>query len=318
MASSTFYYHTRPRGGDRWESARAEVASVYHENRGRYGYRRITAEMRRRGRVINHKTVRRLMSEAGLKCEVRMRRYRSYRGEAGKTAPNVIARDFRADRPLRKLATDVTEFSILGVKRYLSPVLDMYNGEILHYTLRDRPILGMVTDMLEGLFSRHPDLAGAVLHSDQGWQYRHGTYQGMLAAGGVTQSMSRKGNCLDNAVMENFFGLLKSELLYLRGFDSVEEFDRELRLYIEYYNGRRIKERLGWMSPVQYRLAMCRGGDHPGHRRRNKPSPAATRRRSGRLGLKAVLPALVARRPGRHFAYTEQIRIFGSQFTNGE
>lgn len=252
MSRSTFYY-SRGKKPDRWTKERRLVVRIFRENKGRYGYRRITDEMRNRGHVINHKTVRRLMREAGVACMVRMKKYRSYKGGVGKIAPNLLNRDFAAGRPLLKLATDVTEFSLFGVKRYLSPVLDMFNGEILCYTLYKRPVLDMVLDMERKLVAKVGRNSGAILHSDQGWQYQHKRYREMLSKNGIKQSMSRKGNCLDNAVMENFFGLLKSELLYLRDFSSVEEFEQELHKYIRYYNKTRIKSRLGGKSPIQYR-----------------------------------------------------------------
>lgn len=153
MTRSTFYYNRREKS-DKWSVERAEVASIFHENCGRYGYRRITSEMRNRGYTNNHKTVQKLMKESELKCLVRIKKYRSYKGEIGKIAPNLIFRDFYADRPLQKLATDVTEFSLFGVKRYLSPVFDMFNGEIIHYTLYERPVLDMILEMTKGTIKK--------------------------------------------------------------------------------------------------------------------------------------------------------------------
>ncbi len=239
---------------DKYHLEKEEITSIYHENQGRYGYRRITLEMRNRGYVINHKTVSRLMKVLGLKCQVRIKKYRSYKGEIGKVAPNLIDRDFRADKPNQKWTTDITEFSLFGQKLYLSPILDMYNGEIISYNISDHPILNQVMDMLDKAFEKIPDNTGLIFHSDQGWQYQHKRYQARLKEKGIRQSMSRKGNCLDNAVMENFFGLLKSELLYLREFESVKEFREELEKYIYYYNNQRIKGKLKGLSPVQYRI----------------------------------------------------------------
>ena len=130
----------------------------------------------------------------------------------------------------------------------------MYNGEIISYEISDRPVLGQVLRMLDNAFAKIPDNTNLIFHSDQGWQYQHKTYQKRLKDKGIRQSMSRKGNCLDNSIMENFFGLLKSELLYLREFDSMEGFRVELERYIDYYNNRRIKAKLKGLSPVQYRL----------------------------------------------------------------
>ena len=254
MPRSTYYYYLKKsKGKDKYALIKEEITSIYHENQGRYGYRRITMELHNRGCVINHKTVQRLMKTLGLKCMVRIKKYRSYKGEIGKVAPNLIQRDFTATAPNQKWTTDITEFSLFGTKIYLSPILDMYNSEIISYNISERPVLGQVIDMLDKAFKKLPNNTSLIFHSDQGWQYQHKTYQRLLKEKGIQQSMSRKGNCLDNSIMENFFGLLKSELLYLREFESIEEFKRELVKYIDYYNNKRIKGKLKGMSPVQYR-----------------------------------------------------------------
>ncbi len=211
-------------------------------------------ELHNRGYRINHKTVQRLMGLLGLKCMVRIKKYRSYKGQVGKIAPNLIQRNFKADAPNKKWTTDITEFSLFGKKLYLSPILDMYNGEIISYNISEHPVLNQVLDMLDQAFLKIPDDTNLIFHSDQGWQYQHKQYQKRLQEKGIRQSMSRKGNCLDNSVMENFFGLLKSELLYLREFSSIEEFRVELEKYIDYYNNKRIKNKLKGLSPVQYRI----------------------------------------------------------------
>jgi len=254
MKRSTFYYHlSRLNLPDKYRTLRDDIISVYHRNQGRYGYRRITLTLRQQGVVVNHKTVAKLMKQCGIKCMVRVKKYRSYKGEMGPIAPNLLQRDFQACQPNAKLVTDVTEFALFGEKRYLSPVMDLYNGEILGYTISEHPNLKMVTDMLEDLLEILPKGTTAIVHSDQGWQYQNRLYQNMLKRRGLMQSMSRKGNCLDNAVMENFFGLLKSELLYLRKFSSMAEFVNELKNYIDYYNNDRIKIKLNGMSPVGFR-----------------------------------------------------------------
>ena len=143
--------------------------------------------------------------------------------------------------------------SLFGEKLYLSPILDLCSSDLVSYTISDRPVLSMVTTMLEKAFEKIPDRTNLILHSDQGWQYQHKQYQRMLRKKGVRQSMSRKGNCLDNAVMENFFGLLKSELLYLQEFDSMEHFKQELIEYLDYYNNRRIKAKLKGLPPALHR-----------------------------------------------------------------
>lgn len=255
MPRSTYYYYVKKsKEPDKYANIKNEIHAIYHENRGRYGYRRITLELQNRGYRINHKTVQRLMKELGIKCMVRIKKYRSYKGEVGKIAPNIIQRDFSATAPNQKWTTDITEFSLFGTKIYLSPILDMYNGEIISYNISERPVLGQVMDMLDQAFEKIPDNTGLIFHSDQGWQYQHKQYQMRLREKGIRQSMSRKGNCLDNSIMENFFGLLKSELLYLNKFKSMNEFKEELIKYIDYYNNKRIKSKLKGLSPVQYRI----------------------------------------------------------------
>ncbi len=254
LPRATFYYHLkRMNKTDKYEDTKAEITAIYHENKGRYGYRRITAELRNRNIPVNHKTVQRLMKELGLDCRVRMKKYRSYKGEVGKSAPNLLKRDFHADMPNQKWVTDVTEFSLFGQKVYLSPILDLCSSDLVSYTISDKPVLSMVTSMLEKAFVMIPDNTNLILHSDQGWQYQHKRYQTMLRKKGILQSMSRKGNCLDNAVIENFFGLLKTELLYLQEFDSMEQFKSELIEYLDYYNNQRIKAKLKGLPPAIHR-----------------------------------------------------------------
>ena len=171
--------------------------------------------MHNRGFVINHKTVQRLMGELCLKSRIRKVRYRSYKGEVGKIAPNIIARDFSAEVPNRKWATDVTQINIGSVKLYLSPILDMFNGEIISYNISRSPNMAQVYDMLDKAFAKFGNLDGLILHSDQGWQYQHFGYRQRLAEHHIMQSMSRKGNCLDNAMDQ--YG---SYVQYLLQFDE--------------------------------------------------------------------------------------------------
>ena len=194
------------------------------------------------------------MRKMGIFCRVHMKKYNSFRGEIGKIAPNLIERNFKTDKPNQKWVTDVTEFALFGIKLYLSPIIDLFNGEVVSYSLSSHPNLDQVTDMLNKAFVKIPDNTNLILHSDQGWQYQHKHYQKLLKDKGIRQSMSRKGNCLDNACAENFFALLKTELLYLQEFTSVEHFISELHSYIQWYNTKRIKLNLDGMSPVEYRL----------------------------------------------------------------
>jgi len=170
----------------------------------------------------------------------------------------LLKRNFKADNPNQKWVTDVTEFALLGKKLYLSPILDLYNGEIISYNLSERPTFHQTIDMLEKAFEKIPNNTYLILHSDQGWQYQMHRYHSLLEQKGIIQSMSRKGNCLDNAVIENFFGLLKTELFYLQKFDTITQFIEELEAYMYYYNNKRIKNKLKGLSPVQYRIQSSR------------------------------------------------------------
>jgi len=254
MARSTYYYHLRlltlP---DKDQSIKDSITSTYNSHKGRYGYRRITLDLRNNSIIINHKKVVRIMNELGIKSEVRPKKYRSYKGCEGKIAPNIIERNFKAVEPNEKWTTDVTEFNLFGQKRYLSPILDMFNGEIISYTISPSPNLDMVTNMLKEAISNRKEKKKLILHSDQGWHYQHSLYQKTLKDNGIIQSMSRKGNCLDNAMMESFFGILKSELFYLQKFNSMDEFEYELKNYMYYYNNDRIKTKLKGLSPVKFR-----------------------------------------------------------------
>lgn len=254
LSRATYYYHfKRLSGPDKYVAVKELIQEIYTDNRKRVGYRRVTLELQSKGILINHKTVQRLMRQLGLFCRVRMKRYNSYRGEVGKIAPNLLERNFQADRPNQKWVTDVTEFSLFGQKLYLAPILDLYSRDIVSYAVTNSPSFRLVTDMLEQAFQKIPADTSLILHSDQGWQYQMKPYQRMLIAKGIRQSMSRKGNCLDNAVMENFFGILKSELFYLQDFESLEHFKKELIDYLDYYNNRRIKANLKGLSPAFHR-----------------------------------------------------------------
>jgi putative transposase len=254
MARSSFYYYVKQCGiADKYLETKGAIQNLYHKHKGRLGYRRITLLLRQDGQVINHKTVLRLMQNLKLKSIIRVKKYKSYKGEQGKIAPNVLNRAFKAEQPNQKWATDVTEFNVSGKKLYLSPVIDLYNQEIVSYELSESPNFKSVMTMLNKAIKKVNNPQSLLLHSDQGWQYQMKQYQYLLQEKGITQSMSRKGNCLDNAIIENFFGIIKSELFYLKKYASVAELKKEIKEYITYYNNDRIKLNLNGMSPIQYR-----------------------------------------------------------------
>jgi len=254
MARSSFYYYQKQNKiPDKYKAIKEGINSIYKHHKGRYGYRRITDELQKKGVVINHKTVLRLMKLLGLKSVIRVKKYKSYKGEQGKIAPNVLDRNFKASAPNQRWATDITEFNVSGKKLYLSPIIDLFNQEIISYELSERPVFNQVVMMLKKAFKKIPETTNLMLHSDQGWQYQMKQYQYLLKEKGIIQSMSRKGNCLDNAIIENFFGTLKSELFYIQKFSSLEQLKQEIINYINYYNNERIKSNLNKMSPIQYR-----------------------------------------------------------------
>lgn len=254
LARSTFYWQLASgKKPDKYADDRQQILTLFHKHKGRYGYRRITLAGRREGSLLNHKTVQKLMKELGLTCCIRRKKYNSYKGRYGKVAGNVLNRQFSADKPNQKWVTDVTEFKISGEKLYLSPVLDLYNGEIVAYQMESRPLLSMVDNMLSKAISVLGKNEYPLLHSDQGWQYQMAHYQNRLKEAGLKQSMSRKGNCHDNAVMESFFGTLKSECFYLMEHKNISELRMAIDDYINYYNHERIKQKLKGLSPVEYR-----------------------------------------------------------------
>ena len=184
---------------------------------------------------------------------IRIKKYRSYRGQEGIIAPNLLNRDFGAARPFEKWVTDITEIHAFDKKVYVSPILDLFNGEVISCMVGLSPGYQLVNKMLLAAFENLPEGSKLILHSDQGWQYQMKLFQNTLAKNGVRQSMSRKGNCLDNAAMESFFGIMKSELLCTTKFECVQGLIDGIHEYIWYYNNDRIKLRLKGMSPINYR-----------------------------------------------------------------
>lgn len=232
-----------------------------------FGYRRICGVLRKQGFHVNKKRVQRIVQNLGLQVTSftrKSRKYSSYKGDVGKMAPNRINRRFHTSVPHQKITTDTTEFKYYEIdnrgtmvikKLYLDPFLDMFNGEILSYGISKTPsaisILAAQKQEIE-ITSDCP--YRRTFHSDRGWAYQMNAYSYILKENKIFQSMSRKGNCYDNSVMENFFGILKQEMYYGTTYCSFDELKAAIEKYIRYYNERRIKEKLGWMSPIEYRL----------------------------------------------------------------
>lgn len=259
LPEATYHYHRQrfdSEDADReWKTV---IQALFEKHEGRYGYRRIHLELQAQGYDINHKKVQRLMKELDLRCVkfIRKSRYRSYKGKVGTIAKNRLNRRFHAAYALQKVATDVTELKCTGEEKlYLSPVMDLYNGEIIGLSMAKRPTLDFVMESLHQALPIINEQAvyRTTLHSDQGWHYQHPAWVRALKQHRVFQSMSRKGTCADNAVMENFFGLLKQEMYYGEVLVAYAELKKRIERYIDYYNNERIKQKLAGMSPVQYR-----------------------------------------------------------------
>jgi transposase InsO family protein len=256
LARSTFYYQCKVICTEQQKNMEANIRATYDEHKGRYGYRRITAELRHSmEKPVNHKCVQRLMQKMGLRALIRAKkRSRNISGMSDEHIPNVLQRDFSATAPNQKWVTDVTEFNVNGQKLYLSACMDLYNGEIIAHRMARRPVFELVSGTLQAALSRLEGTTGLTVHSDQGWHYKMQPYRSLLARRGVTQSMSRKGNCFDNAAIESFFGTLKAEYFHLETLDDIESLEAGVQDYIRYYNYERIKLRLQGLSPVEYRL----------------------------------------------------------------
>ena len=248
------------------------IRKVFEENKGRYGYRRITIVLNKlpeyKNNPINHKKVLRLMRLLGLKCKSRnVSKYNSYKGNVGKTVNNLLLnkvvdetnhktyyeRKFNVTAPNQVWCTDVAEFKLGEDKLYLSPIIDLYNKEIIAYDLSEYPTMYQIENMMKQAYNKLHQDDKLILHSDQGWQYQQKSFQKSLEEHNIKQSMSRKGNCLDNSVIENFFGRMKTEMFYGLKYDSLEELKEAIHDYIYYYNNKRIKSKLKGLSPVEYR-----------------------------------------------------------------
>ncbi|MFD3748652.1 IS3 family transposase [Nocardia sp. NPDC058633] len=256
LARSTFFYHqARMTAPDPHADLKSAIREIFETVKGRYGHRRVHHHLHKAGWTVAKKTVLKLMRALGLFCQVRRRkRYNSFRGEIGRVAPNVLDREFTASAPNQKWVTDVTEFGIGDQKLYLSPVMDLFDRQIIAYSIATSPSLSLTNSSLRAAIES-TGAAGhdLLVHSDQGFQYQHVSWRQILADAGATQSMSRKGNCYDNAVIENFFGHLKEELFHHVRYLSIDALAAALHEYIHWYNTERISTKLEGLSPVQYR-----------------------------------------------------------------
>ena len=259
MPKSTYYFEINKVDAVKIRNKNIEnkIFDIFNNHKGRYGVRRVYRELLNQGYTINHKKVQRIMHELKLFGKRPREKYHSYKVKVGKIADNIIDRNFKANKPLQKWSTDVSQFNFSWGKCYISPILDMYTNEIISYDLSLSPNLEQISNMLMKAFNKFPILNNLILHSDQGWQYQHKYYIRELKKHGIIQSMSRTGNCYDNSIMETFFGRLKNEVYYgyEKSYNSFEEFSKAIEKYIYYYNNERIQSKTKWMPPTKYRLA---------------------------------------------------------------
>ena len=266
---STYYYVYLHLNDDKDTDFKQLITDIYNENKGRYGYRRVTLELRNKGYIVNHKKVKRIMKQLGLFGITPKAKYKSYKGDMNGTAKNLLIykevdeenhktryiRDFNTTSINQKWSTDVSEFHIAAGKLYLAPILDMYNDEIIAYDISIQPDFSQQKRLLDKAFSKFEDLTGLIFHSDQGWQYQMSQWHKVLKDKGIIQSMSRKGNCLDNCPIENFFGKLKNEMFYGHEYEfkTLDQLKKAIEEYIDYYNNKRIKTKLKGLTPCQAR-----------------------------------------------------------------
>lgn len=260
MAKSSYCYQaTKRRIPDKYEELREKIRVIFSSSRGSYGYRRVHQAIKNEGNTISEKVIRRLMEEENLVVvSLKQKKYSSYIGEISPEVPNLVARDFRAEKPNIKWLTDITEFHIPSGKVYLSPIIDCFDGLPVSWTIGTSPDANLVNKMLDAAVEKlNPD-EHPLVHSDRGCHYRWPGWIERMEKAGLSRSMSKKGCSPDNSACEGFFGRLKNEMFYNRKWDgtTIEEFIETLDEYLHWYAEERIKLSLGGMSPIQYRKSL--------------------------------------------------------------
>ena len=270
ISCSDYYYWKDKQDNDfKYDDVMNDIINVFYTHKGRYGYRRIYLEIRKLYPTINHKTVQRLMHKMNLFGNTPKAKYKSYKGNMNGTVKNHLLdvvideenhntyykRNFSTNTVNEKWTTDISEFHIAAGKLYLSPILDMHNREIVSWDISKHPNYEQIANMLDIAFHRYPNIEGLIFHSDQGWQYQMNQYHKTLHEHGIIQSMSRKGNCLNNCVIENFFGKMKNEMFYGHEYEfkTLDELESAMNEYIHYYNEERIQTKLKGLTPCQAR-----------------------------------------------------------------
>jgi putative transposase len=258
ISRSGFYSYRRRSNEDPDAELKSKIIAIYDQRNKTVGYRRVQDELYRQfDLVVNHKKVLRLMQELGIKAIIRRKYIHRTSYEAavsdGRVAENKLQRNFKADGPNQKWVTDVTQYRVFDEKIYLSAIKDLWNNEIIAYHISRQNDNPLVLETFRKAFEKHKDVTGMIVHSDQGSQYTSHAYHDMLPQVGAQISMSRRGNCYDNASMESFFSHLKVEALYPYDIRSIAEAQRRIEEFIHFYNEDRAQRKLNKLTPVEYR-----------------------------------------------------------------
>lgn len=260
ISRSSYYYQVKALSReDKYEWLRTEITRIFKENKMRYGYRRIHAELRKLKIEISEKVVRRIMKEESLEVKTRkVKKYNSYKGEISPAVPNEVQRNFHSDSPEELLLSDISEFAIPSGKVYLSPVVDCFDGMLVTWRISEHPNAELVNGMLDDVIARLDSNSKPIIHTDRGCHYRWPGWIERMEANGYIRSMSEKGCSPDNAACEGLFGRIKNEFFYNQDWSDVtiEEFIYQLDQYLNWYNEKRIKKSLGYLSPMEYRHSL--------------------------------------------------------------
>lgn len=258
LKRSTYYYYRKNGFKDNYEELRNKILTIFNKSKHTYGYRKITQELRNQKKdeekPVNHKLVQKLMTEMGIHSRCKKKWRNKIEGEENIEIPNILNRDFHSEMPFKKMTTDVSEFKIQMHKVFLSPLLDLYDNSVISFSIGLKQDTNLVMDMLSKAKKVVGNLNDKLIHSDQGTLYKTKAYNEFLNENKILQSMSRKGNCYDNAVIESFFGIMKDEMYNGRKFKSLQSLINEMKRWIYYYNNQRIILKLGGKTPIQARL----------------------------------------------------------------
>lgn len=260
IARSSYYFHQLKIGRpDPYVKLRTQILEIFKTSRRTYGYRRIWMTLQSKGMKISEKIVRQLMTEAGLRVVKKKRqRFSSYRGEITPAPTNMLGRNFHAEQPNEKWLTDITEMAAADGKVYLSPVIDCFDGMVVTWKMSRNPNARLTNGMLKDAINGLPNKSKPILHTDRGVHYRWPSWIHIVEQAGLIRSMSKKACSPDNAACEGFFGRLKNEMYFERGWEkrSVAQLMSAIDEYINWYNRQRIKMSLGGKSPIQYRISL--------------------------------------------------------------